>query len=101
LGYRLGRQLKLNERRTDTGANKVVLDAILKLSGYHGFELELPLEVRAHLALHPIDIAELRRTMYNDALDLIAVNIIAVVLVRRRGVGVEEMVVKVGHAHQA
>ena len=60
-----------------TGASEVLADHVLELLESTRLNVQLPIEILAHLALHLVDLAEGKHALADDAPGLVGVGVVA------------------------
>ena len=56
-------QLRENHDGIRSGSSEILLDVSLKIAQRRGIDIELPLQVRAHLSLHLVDLPERKHAL--------------------------------------
>ena len=71
------RRLREDHGRIRSGPGEILLNAVLKIAQRGGIYVELPLEVRAHLSFHLVDLPESEHALTHDTPRLVRIGVIA------------------------
>jgi len=71
------RRLRENHGWVRTGSGEILLDAMCKIAERGGIDVELPLQIGAHLTFHLVDLPECEHALANDAPRLVGISIVA------------------------
>jgi len=76
MSERRRRRLRENHGWIRPRSGEIMLNASLKVAQRRGVDVELPLQVGAHLSFHLIDLAERKHALSNDAPRLVGICIV-------------------------
>lgn len=77
MGERRRRRVREDHGGVRSGSGEILLNAMLKIAQRRGIDVELPLQVGAHLSFHLVDLPESKHALANDTPRLVGISVVA------------------------
>jgi len=77
VGERCRHRLREDHEGVRSWSGEILLNAMLKIAQRRGIDVELPLQVGAHLSFHLVDLPESKHALANDTPRLVGISVVA------------------------